>query len=98
MKRPPRPGEKIYVARKWPVDVLFEAEVWSHGGLWIYYARRTEVLNRLIKPSFAAGPRDHRVHRNDEGVTWTRNLRDYDVWQATRLLQNSGFVLLDELL
>jgi hypothetical protein len=89
VRRPPRPGEKIWVARKWPVDTLFEAQVWSHSGLWISYAQRTEYFSRLIKPAFAAGPRDHRVHRNDEGVTWTRDLQSYGVWRATRLLQNS---------
>ena len=88
-KRPPRPGEKIWVARKWPVDVLFEAQVWSHGGLWLYYARRTRGIARLIKPSFAAGPRDHRVHRNDEGVTWARDQKSADAWRAAWLLAHS---------
>jgi hypothetical protein len=89
VRRPSRPGEKIWVARKWPVDVLFEAQVWSHGGLWIYYARRTLGHRLLIKPSYARGPRDHRVHRNAEGVTWTRDQQSADAWRAAWLLQHS---------
>lgn len=93
MKRPPRPGEKIWVLRKWPVQSTFlhEAVVWSHGGLWIYYARRTDSpFKRIVRPSYAAGPRDHRVHRSDEGVTWARDQQGADAWRAAVLLRNSA--------
>lgn len=69
--------------------MLFEAQVYSHGGMWIYYARRTLGYRLLIRPSYALGRRDHRVHRNDEGVTWTRDQQIADAWRAAWLLAHS---------
>jgi hypothetical protein len=73
--RPPaRPGEKILVLRKhpgWARPMLIEAQVWSHQGPWITYARRVVETGQLVPPT-RLDVHGWRVHRNDEGIGWVR--------------------------
>jgi hypothetical protein len=74
VRRPPRPGEKILVLREhpgWGRPILIEAQVWSHQGLWLTYARRVAETGQLVSPAML-DVHGWRVHRNDEGIGWVR--------------------------
>lgn len=83
MKRPPRPGEKIFVRTElnekwiggwtgWTDYPVFEAQIWCHAGLWLGLAWRVVEIGDLVRPRWY-GTRQARVHRFDEGVTWVRD-------------------------
>lgn len=78
MKRPPRPGEKIWVQAGPEFGrTLFETTVWCHAGpeLIRYVARNS--AGKLLRPRC--------VRRSDEGVTWWR-AADADVPRAVQIL------------
>lgn len=94
MKRPPRPGEKIWV-RSRPgftgLGPLFEATVWCHAGPELIRFAFRNINDVLLRPNRYGAPMylGQCVRRSEEGVTWWR-AADADAVRAVEILVASA--------